>query len=282
MMFLELEGLGDRILRALENGVISIRDEEVRNWSRETAYYFPFRVRDLAQNRTYTLCSGTSEARDQWISALFDAKQAYVSSLFESETEPFSLKVLSGNGEETSGSSIRKTWNLPKSPLNRALSQVEPMKPGDIPVTRIPTWGKPSTGVRAPLCATTFNFSGSKYLAQGTSKGFSIVDYKSAQNLQAFRVWIELPDVTQLGAMEDHNILLVLAKRVLYTYQVDLICPSTATKSRQKQAPRPLQAIQMKDVDFFVAGLMEKKSYIFLSQSYQMGNTIMVRLLGRS
>lgn len=133
---------------------------------------YPFRIKHLGKNGTYTLYAFSAQNRADWCEMIIEAKTKHAAALYAQNAEPFRLRVLAdtafANSDNTSGS---KSVTIEGTPLDRAIKSVEEKYPGSgsrpVPICK--------TGVN---CSTVFQQPPGRLMcAVGTDNGVYISDY---------------------------------------------------------------------------------------------------------
>jgi hypothetical protein len=81
-----------------------------------------------------------------------------------------------------------------------------------------------------------------------------------------FRQAIQLARVTQIAVLEEFNLFLLIADKILIAYHLDVICPPSGPPvphgdASSRRAPQKLSG--SKDVGFFVTGRMKDRALVF-------------------
>jgi len=131
---------------------------------------YPFRIKHLGQDSTYTLYAPSKKNREEWCDKIIVAKTRHAASLHRQNAEPFRLRVVADqafNYDAMSGRS--EIIVIPGTPLDRAVREMQNThgKAGPGPVCRA-----------AVNCATSFSQPfGNPMVAVGTDYGVYISNY---------------------------------------------------------------------------------------------------------
>lgn len=151
---------------AAVNGPTTVIDS-----SKDDKILYPFKIKHLGKNGTYTLYAFSIQSRLEWCEKIIEAKTKHAAALFSQNAEPFRLRVLADTAfaysEHSPGS---RSVTIKGTPLHRAIKEVEKMYadsgPRPPPVCR--------TGVN---CATVFQQPpGRMMCAIGTDYGVYMSD----------------------------------------------------------------------------------------------------------
>lgn len=141
---------------------------------RDENLLWPFRVKHLGPNKTFTLYASTSQSRYDWCDKIIEAKTRHASSLHKQNAEPFRLKVIADTAfanDPMSGGG--KSVVIRGTPLDRAIQEVEEQFKDAGP--------RPTPVCRASVnCATAFHQPyGNAMMAVGTDFGVYISNYEN-------------------------------------------------------------------------------------------------------
>lgn len=176
-------------------------------------------------------------------------------------------------------SGVPKSINIPGTPLDRAIKEVE---------TRFAGQPRPNPICRASVnCATNFHQPyGNPMLAVGTDSGVYITHRDNPRGW--FRA-IHINKVTQIAVLEEFSLLILIAEKSLIAYHLDSVCPvstttpiasnnnsttnnsnhhpstsSSSSSSPSSQPQRPPQKLSgARDVSFFAIGRMKDRHLVF-------------------
>lgn len=138
--------------------------------SKDDKILYPFKIKHLGKNGTYTLYAFSANSRIEWCQKIIEAKTKHAAALFSQNAEPFRLRVLADTAfsysDHTHGS---KSVMIKGTPLHRAIKEVEKQYEAG---ARPPPVCK--TGVN---CATVFQQPpGRMMCAIGTDNGVYMSD----------------------------------------------------------------------------------------------------------
>jgi hypothetical protein len=112
-------------------------------------------------------------------------------------------------------------------------------------------------------------------MAVGTDFGVFLSEYSNP------RGWVKctaitVNNVTQIAALEEFSLFLVLADKSLIAYNLETVCPSTGgpPSSDTRKAPQKLSG--NKDVGFFAAGRQKERMLIFYKKKDGINSTFKV------
>lgn len=141
--------------------------------SKDDKILYPFKVKHLGKNGTFTLYAFSAQNRQEWCDKIMEAKTRHAAALFAQNAEPFRLRVLADTAFASSDHSgiSKRTVTVKGTPLDRAIREVEERYGGSksrpVPVCR--------TSVH---CATVFQQPpGRMMCAVGTDYGVYISEY---------------------------------------------------------------------------------------------------------
>ena len=144
---------------------------------------YPFKVKHLGNNLTYTLYASSAQNRQDWCEKIIEAKTKHAAALYAQNAEPFRLRVLADTAFAYSDhASGTKNITIKGTPLDRAIKEVE---------GKYPTGSRPLPVCRTSVhCATVFQQPvGRMKCAIGTDYGVYISDYNDP------RGWVRVCDL---------------------------------------------------------------------------------------
>nr|POF22339.1 rho1 guanine nucleotide exchange factor 3 [Quercus suber] len=209
---------------------------------------YPFRVKHLGRE-TYNLFASSESSRREWCAKIIEAKTKHAAALYAQNAEPFQLKVMADSAFSYEGFAGGKSGVVIKgTPVDRAIKEVE---------HRFKDTGRPGPICRARVnCATSFTAQndGKTMIAVGTDFGVFVSDLDNP------RGWMKI------SVLEDFNLFLLVADKVLIAYHLDIVCPSDPngpipSNDSGRKAPQKLSG--SKDVGFFVSGRMKDRHLVF-------------------
>lgn len=234
-------------------GTVTVLNED----SDQTTY--PFRIRHLGQNITYTLFCPSSVDRDRWHTAMVDAKRQYSSKVYAKNAEPFRLTVLSylDFGYEVP---VRLAIPNNASTLQRAIE-----KAGASGKPHLKTQPSSATmTTRSKVnCATSFMFDSREFVFVGTDYGIFVSEllpetrHKGGTN--KYKRCVDLHKVTQIGVIETLNLVIILCHRGLIYYHLDVLL----NRSMTKDAATPMGYKLSSSASFFTIGNMKNRTLVF-------------------
>lgn len=234
-------------------GAVTVLNED----SDQTTY--PFRIRHLGQNITYTLYCASSIDRDRWHTAMVDAKRQYSSKVYSKNAEPFRLQVLSYSefGYEVP---VRLAIPNNASTLQRA---IEKSGQSSKPNLKVQSSSSSMTTRSRVLCATSFMFDSREFVFVGTDYGVFVSELvPQSQKKGAFNKYtkcVDLHKVTQIGVIETLNLVIILCHRGLIYYHLDVLL----NKSMSKDSPTPMGYKLSSSASFFTIGNMKNRTLVF-------------------
>lgn len=151
--------------------------------SKDDKILYPFRIKHLGKNGTYTLYASSAQNRKDWCEKIIEAKTKHAAALFAQNAEPFRLRVLADTAFGYSDYSVgSKSITIKGTPLDRAIKEVEQQYPR--------TESRP-----LPICRTTVNCAtvfqqpaGRLKCAVGTDNGVYVSEYNDP------RGWVRVSD----------------------------------------------------------------------------------------
>ncbi|RDW49240.1 CNH domain-domain-containing protein [Yarrowia lipolytica] len=234
-------------------GAVTVLNED----SDQTTY--PFRIRHLGQNITYTLFCPSSLDRDRWHTAMVEAKRQYSSKVYAKNAEPFRLTVLSylDFGYEIP---VRLAVPNNASTLQRAIEKAgmagKPHLKTQPSSTSMTTRSKVN-------CATSFMFDSREFVFVGTDYGVFVSElspetrHKGGNN--KYKRCVDLHKVTQIGVIETLNLVIILCHRGLIYYHLDQLL----NRSMTKDAATPMGYKLSSSASFFTIGNMKNRTLVF-------------------
>lgn len=106
---------------AAVNGPTTVVDS-----SKDDKILYPFKIKHLGKNGTYTLYAFSAQSRIEWCEKIIEAKTKHAAALFSQNAEPFRLRVLADTAfaysEHSPGS---RSVTIKGTPLHRAIQEVE-------------------------------------------------------------------------------------------------------------------------------------------------------------
>ena len=248
---------------------------------------YPFRIKHLGRSEVYTLFAPSAANRTEWCDAIIAAKTKHAEQLWSQNSEPFRLRVLADTAFGYEGLSYpSKRISIRGTPLDRAIQESEKKYIGQ---------GRPAPVCRAQVnCATVFNQPyGRLMCAIGTDYGVYISEYQNSRGWMRVRVEthsptcdgtyekqaIQMQRVTQIAVLEEFNLFLMIADKILIAYHLDVICPPSGNALPQgdassRRAPQKLSG--SKDVGFFVTGRMKDRALVFYKKRDGINSTFKV------
>ncbi|KAE8396322.1 CNH domain-containing protein [Aspergillus alliaceus] len=238
--------------------------------STDNKILYPFKIKHLGKNGTYTLYASSSQARQDWCEKILEAKTKHAAALFAQNAEPFRLRVLADTAFASSDyTPPSKSVTIKGTPLDRAIKEVE---------HRFSDLKRPSPVCRSGVhSATVFQQPpGRMMCAIGTDNGVYISEYNDP------RGWvraIQIPRVTQIAVFEEFNVFLLIADKSLIAYHLDVVCPpsgvSTPTTSDSaRRAPQKLSG--SREVGFFAAGHMKDRTLVMYKKRDGLSSTFKI------
>jgi hypothetical protein len=240
--------------------------------SKDDKILYPFKVKHLGKNGTFTLYAFSAQNRQEWCEKIMEAKTRHAAALFAQNAEPFRLRVLADTAFASSDHSgiSKRTVTIKGTPLDRAIREVEERYGGSksrpVPVCR--------TSVH---CATVFQQPpGRMMCAVGTDYGVYISEYNDP------RGWVRaipIIRVSQIAVFEEFNLFLLIADKSLIAYHLDVVCPasgvsSQTTKDSARRAPQKLSG--NREVGFFAAGHMKDRTLVMYKKRDGLSSTFKV------
>ncbi|KKK20252.1 hypothetical protein ARAM_004114 [Aspergillus rambellii] len=232
---------------------------------------YPFKIKHLGLEGTYTLYASSSQNRKDWCDKIIEAKTKHAAALFAQNAEPFRLRVLADTAFGNSDNSPPcKSVTIKGTPLDRAIKEVD--KRYSVSKSRPPPICRASVH-----CATVFQQPpGRTMCAIGTDYGVYISEYNDP------RGWtraIPIVRVTQIAVFEEFNIFLLIADKSLIAYHLDVVCPASgvstqATNDSARRAPQKLSG--NREVGFFAAGQMKDRTLVMYKKRDGLSSTFKI------
>ena len=259
---------------------------------------YPIKLRNLATDQKYYICTTSQITRREWVKRLSTAKAKYSERTHNQHHEPFSLRIIDCSSFGYNQMEIPKQTYFTKSnALDRALElQKTIVSGGQTPQhsttngTSASTPGDGSTPInsaslRAPKfksttfihCVTEVTYSNLRILFLGLNDCIYGCQLQSTGTLN----WVlvdRLPRVIRLEAVPDKNFLFVLSEKTLFAYKLNEILISIMTQgSFQSQTKLQISPPLLIDanVDCFKAGKLSGTEHLFYS-SYTSKSTVTV------
>lgn len=139
--------------------------------SKDDKILYPFKIKHLGKNGTYTLYAFSAQSRIEWCEKIIEAKTKHAAALFSQNAEPFRLRVLADTAFAYSDHSAgSKSVTIKGTPLHRAIKEVEKKYEG--------SGSRPPPVCRTAVnCATVFQQPpGRMMCAVGTDYGVYMSD----------------------------------------------------------------------------------------------------------
>ena len=248
---------------------------------------YPFKVKHLGEDVTYTLYAPSASNRQEWCEAIVSAKTEHSSALYDQNAEPFKLRVLADASFGTDAfSGSQRSVVIKRTPLDRAIREVE---------KRFKDQPKPQMVCRAAVnCATVFNQPyGRLMCAIGTDYGVFVSEYDNP------RGWIRVSNpvvqeplighqsnslktiqstkVTQVAVFEEFNLFILISDRSLIAYHLDVVCPIPGSHAESNAARRPPQKLSgSREVGFFATGRMKDRALVIYKKKDGISSTFKV------
>ncbi|KAB8072329.1 CNH domain-containing protein [Aspergillus leporis] len=238
--------------------------------SKDDKILYPFKIKHLGKNGTYTLYASSSQNRQDWCEKILEAKTKHAAALFAQNAEPFRLRVLADTAFASSDySPPSKSVIIKGTPLDRAIREVE---------HRFSDVKRP-----LPICRTAVHSAtvfqqppGRMMCAIGTDNGVYISEYNDP------RGWIraiQIPRVTQVAVFEEFNVFLLIADKSLIAYHLDVVCPpggvsTQTTTDSARRAPQKLSG--SREVGFFAAGHMKDRTLVMYKKRDGLSSTFKI------
>ncbi|KAJ6034792.1 uncharacterized protein N7446_009546 [Penicillium canescens] len=239
--------------------------------SRDDKILYPFKIKHLGKEGTYTLYAYSAKNRMEWCQKIIEAKTKHAAALFSQNAEPFRLRVLADTAfaysDQSPGS---KSVTITGTPLHRAIKEVEKQYEGSGP--------RPTPVCRTSVtCATVFQQPPGRIMcAIGTEYG---VYMSELNNPRGWYRAIPIMRVTQVAVFEEFNLLLLIADRSLIAYHLDVVCPASGSTSQSSQdsarrAPQKLSG--NREVGFFAAGRLKDRYLVLYKKRDGLSSTFKV------
>lgn len=202
----------------------------IEDSSQEKELLYPFRVTHLGrQGTTYTLYAPSKHEQLKWREAILDAKRDYGLGLYTMNSEPFKLRVVSeyGFAYET-GSGPKLSVFSPGTAIERALNESLERVPAGTVVPRLLFRSRIT-------CGACFVFADNReYTILGMDNGAYLCETTHTNSgAYAWKRCLEINKITQIDAIPDLNVLIVLADKNLCYYNLD----SIIFKAQQREEP---------------------------------------------
>jgi hypothetical protein len=227
---------------------------------------YPFTIRHLGRD-SFTLFASSAEEREKWTDALLRAKSKYVKA-FE-DAKPFNLRVIADSAFAYGADDVAKIHTarpvVSGTPLDRAICQVEKLcGPGRLP---------PPLSTAPASCATAFEANGRSYIAVGTDLGIYVSE---AANPRGWTRTVQMTGVTQIAAVQDLAICVLLAGQSLLCMPLDIIAPPPSAPGPARTRPQS-PALLAKEVQFFAISVMNSSTLLFYKA--KTGDSSVVKIL---
>ena len=251
---------------------------------------YPFKVKHLGRD-TYTLFAPTESVRREWCSKITEAKTKHAAALHNQNAEPFKLRVMADSAfvfDAYAGSGGRSV-TIKGTPVDRAIKEVE---------QRFKDAGRPGPICRARVnCATSFTtpYPGKQMTAVGTDFGVFVSEVDNPrgwtrvscmlEGIVKIRSSLTMPQsiqhsrVTQVAALEEFNLFILIAEKALIAYPLDAVCPNERngpSQSNESARKAPQKVSGSKDVGFFVCGRMKDRTLLFYKKREQLASVFKV------
>ncbi|GMM37637.1 Rho family guanine nucleotide exchange factor [Saccharomycopsis crataegensis] len=212
MNFLLVEIDTSKTFAENSGGRVGTNSSEIsNNDNSQDPVIYPFKIRDIGHNESWTFYTNSTNDRFEWLNAIQEAQSKYFEQ--ERKKEPLKLRVISDAAFAFDRDDI--PHKLPIYPKNSAidlgLQEVWEQFPGATP--RPLMYSKVNS-------SESFNYNSREYTLIGCGYGVFLSDSSEIRNWK--RV-LELRNVTQLKVLEEFNLLVVLADRILQYYKLDSI-----------------------------------------------------------
>lgn len=276
----------------LENGsstatrATSVGDAS-RTFNQNAHLVYPIKLRNIATDQKYYVCTEKEITRKEWVKRICDAKMKYSIRARELKFDPLSIHVL----DRTTFSTYepQKPYLLTKgNPLSRALeehkklvgsqgfssslfpssarnsSTLSPIKSASS-ATRRPSSVTSSSGLN---CSTEVDYNNMRMMFVGLNDGFYGCQLSSTGIPLNWVLIARVPSVFRMEAVEEKNMLFVLSNKTLYMYKFNevVLCilthGSIQSKTEVKVSP-PVTINQ--SVDCFKAGMLSGRPFLFYS-----------------
>lgn len=209
--------------------------------------FYPFKIRNISIDELYTFYTNLAQERQEWLTAVQEAQAKFFAQV--KLHEPFSLRcILDAAFSHDKEDVPHKLPIYPKnSVLDLALQEVSAVYPGKLPMPLM--YSKVNV-------TETFTRDGKRYTLVGL--GYGVFMSETTQVRGWVRV-LELRSVTQLKVLEEFNVVVVLADRVLQYYRLDslfAVFKGTANKTIG-------QKLSKQYVSFFKVGHQKGLTLLF-------------------
>lgn len=192
----------------------------IEDASQEKELLYPFRVTHLGrQGASYTLYAPSKHEQLKWREAILEAKRNYGLGLFTMNSEPFKLKVVSEYGfayESNSGPKL--SVFSPGTAIDRALNESPERVSAGTPIPRMLFRSRIN-------CGACFVFADNReYTILGMDFGAYLCETTlSKSGAHAWKRCLEISKISQIDAIPDLNLLVVLADKNLCYYNLDSV-----------------------------------------------------------
>ncbi|TQB70753.1 hypothetical protein MPDQ_008100 [Monascus purpureus] len=230
---------------------------------------YPFKIKHLGKSSTYTLYAFSAQNRQDWCQKIIEAKTRHARALFAQNAEPFRLRVLADTAFAYTESQAPRSVVIEGTPIDRAIRDVE---------ERYRSRSKPRPVCRNEVnCSTVFQQSSGRLIcAVGTDSGVYMSAYDDPRGW--FRA-IPFGRVTQLAVFEEFNLLLLIADKSLFSYQLDAVLsanggPLPASNGSSRRAPQKLSG--GREVGFFAVGRLKDRTLVLYKKRDGLSSTFKV------
>lgn len=268
-----------------------------RTFAQNDNLVYPIKLRNIATDQKYYVCTDKEITRKEWVKRICDAKMKYSIRAHQLKFDPLSIRVIDRSA--FSNFETPKSYLFTKgNPLSRALEEHKSIVGSQSVSKNNSSYSSRNGTALAPIqsagstsrrisgavsssglnCSTEVNYNNMEMMFMGLNDGFY------GCQLSANRIplnWVliaRVPLVSKIEAVADKNMLFVLSNKTLYMYKFNevVLCllthGSIQSKTEVKISP-PI--IINQSVDCFKAGILSGRPFLFYSV-YSSKSTITV------
>lgn len=260
---------------------------------------YPIKLRNLATDQKYYVCTTSEITRKEWVKKICEAKAAYSRKAFELSLEPLSMRIIDSSSFAYNPIDMPKGSIFPKdNALYRALNEhkqtvaklppplvstqtnssvassstLTPIVSGGItPPTNVVSSRMAASGIKSTssiYCAADVVYNNMRMLFLGMSDAIYACQIQHSDSPLKWVLIDRLARVTQIEAVEEKNMLFVLSEKTLFLYKFNEIILSILThgsiQSNTKVTVSP-PTLMDQNVDCFKSGMLSNIPSLFYS-----------------
>lgn len=235
---------------------------------------YPIKLRNLATEQKYYICTSSEITRREWVKRLCSAKEDYSRRAQELNLNPISLRIIDST-----------SFGYPITDKTTVLTNGNPVQ------VALANYGAPPASPATPMSPASSMSAGSQNAVTGKFKSVATINCALEVIYNGMRViflgledsiygcfvpepgspinWVQvtmLPHVTRLEMVKDENFFFVLSERTLYAYKSNEILLSIISAGQRSTVLKVSAPIIISTtVDCFKAGNLSQKPYVFYS-----------------